>query len=227
MLLDIRIKDYEDKSGNVEYVIEVNDKITGDCWKFYRRYSVLREVHDVFKSLDGKVPEFPPRKFFGSRNPEFLAQRKADLESYLNEVAKIAMLMENSLIKDFFIPKDAVLIKLAQVGGWGRYKKIMYRPEIHVFAEKVNEIVSEKYFDLRVLNGPMEDDKVNKKMNDYSKMVEGMVIDDNKKMIEGKSINLYYYKSTVVKQNWIKGVFSGLVKIVKNVDIPDLLIIFK
>lgn len=226
MELEIKIKDYEDKSGSVEYIIEVNDKITGDIWKFYRRYSVLRENHDFFKNLDVKVPDFPPRKFFGSRDPEFLAQRKACLEKYLNEVAKIAMLVENSIIKEFFIPKDAALLKLAKAGGWGGYKKLGIFPEIQVFAEEVNEIVSGKYFDLRILPGPMENNEANMKMKVYIEKIGDMTIEDDRRINEGKSINLCYYKSTVVRQNWIRRAFSGLVGIVDKVYVPDLLIFF-
>lgn len=53
-------------------------------YQFTSRYSNLLRLHEQLTP----AVKFPPKKFFNSKSPEFIAIRKKQLEEYLNEVAK-------------------------------------------------------------------------------------------------------------------------------------------
>ena len=52
-------------------------------YNFRTRYSMLEVLNE---KLGG--PDFPGKKFFGNKDPSFVAKRKVELERYLNKVAR-------------------------------------------------------------------------------------------------------------------------------------------
>ncbi|OMJ88913.1 hypothetical protein SteCoe_9017 [Stentor coeruleus] len=226
MSLSIKVKDYEVKGEHIEYIIEVLDKLTGESWKFFRRYSTLRDIHKQLKSLDNKVPEFPPKKIFGSKNPRFLAQRKGELDVYFTEIVKLSSLMQNTFTKDFLKPKDAIMLKTSPSVPTVPYKKPKQGPEIQNFVNQLNDVVSAKFFDLSSQPAPAEEDEVKRQMKIFEGFAKNLKIADNSRIPEGSHINGDYFKSTVVKQGWARRAFKDLNNIVKKADTPALIISF-
>lgn len=227
MSLSIKIKDYEPVGEHIEFIIEVNDKLTGESWRFRKRYSNLRDAHKQLKSLDNRVPEFPPKKIFGSKNPRFLQQRKADLEAYFNEIVKLSSLMQNSFTKDFLKPKNATLLKTSPSTPTVPYRKPKQGPEIQNFVNQLNDVVSTKFFDLSAQPAPAEEDEVKRQMKIFEGLSKNLKIADNSRIPEGSHINGDYYKSSIVKQAWLKKSLHHLTKVVNKRDASELLISFK
>jgi hypothetical protein len=72
---------YEMVEGHAEYVIQVSDQ--EQTWTIKCRYSKLADVHAALKGINKKLPDFPPKKMFGSSNPSFISQRQAGLQHYI------------------------------------------------------------------------------------------------------------------------------------------------
>jgi hypothetical protein len=74
---------------SVEYEVELHEsfkvfrKVVTEKYKFRTRYSML-------ESLSSRVGSrgFPPKKWFGNKDPEFIEERKGQLQEYLNRLAK-------------------------------------------------------------------------------------------------------------------------------------------
>eukprot|EP00605_Chrysophyceae_sp_TOSAG23-4_P002551 GSChrysophyteH1.ASY1.ANO1.2816.1 assembled CDS len=80
-------RDSDKKAYSVYYL---NVKCTSSVpnnWFVYRRYSQFRRLSDVLRSEGYYVPVLPPKKLLGTFNPEFVRQRRADLETWLSSVA--------------------------------------------------------------------------------------------------------------------------------------------
>lgn len=226
MSLSVKVKDYKVTGEHIEYIIEVFDKLTGESWNFLRRYSTLRDAHKQLKSIDNRVPEFPPKKIFGSKNPRFLAQRKGELDTYFTEIVKLSSLMQNAFTKEFLKPKDAIMLKTSPITPTVPYKKPKQGPEIQNFVNQLNDVVSTKFFDLSSQPAPAEEDEVKRQMKVFEGLAKNLKLADNSRIPEGSHINGDYFKSIVIKQRWTRRAFKGLNKIVNRADTPELLISF-
>lgn len=77
----LKTKDY------VEYEINLVSNTNPNFHiKFYERYSKLKVLHDQLRkeTTATNFPKFPPKKFWGSTDEKFLAQRQTELNVYLN-----------------------------------------------------------------------------------------------------------------------------------------------
>jgi len=111
-LIAIKINNYyETENGHIEYNIELYDKILDKSWKFDCRYSKLRRLHLETKfslALEGnliKIAEFPPRNFFGNKNPNFLEHRKRKIQAYFDNYIKNKnsnVILEKGILRYFF-----------------------------------------------------------------------------------------------------------------------------
>jgi PX domain len=227
MSLSIKIKEYETVGEHIEYIVEVYDKVSGDTWKFRRRYSYLRNFHKQLKSLDSRLPEFPPKKVFGSKNPRFLEQRRSELENYFNALVKIPKLMEHNYTKDLLKPQDLIILKNSPAQPVTPYKKPKQGPEMKSFVDKLNETVSTKFFDLSAQPVPPEDEEIRRQMKVFENLIRNIKVAESFKLPEGSHINAAYHKTTVVRQPWTVEVFEELVKIAENSEPLELLISFK
>ena len=96
-LLCLIFEGYTKKNeGFIEYNINLEDVLMKKSWKFQIRYSKLRNFHKECQSflnsikLDegekGCLPPFPPKKWFGNTEDDFLKTRQRDLESYFQTI---------------------------------------------------------------------------------------------------------------------------------------------
>jgi hypothetical protein len=224
----IKIKEYELVGEHIEYIIEVTHKESGDSWRFRRRYSHLRDLHKQLKSFDNRVPEFPPKKIFGSKNPRFLAQRKSELEDYFNEVAKLGKLLESQPGKEFFKPKDANITKSSPVQNVPTYKKPKQGPEMQNFVNQLNEVVSSKFFDLSAQPSPPDEDDVKRQARAFESLIKNLRVSLKENLPEGSHINQPYFSTTLVRQKWVRHAFKETKKGLNDVEVQQhLLISFK
>lgn len=227
MSLSIKVIEYEQVSDYVEYVIEVSQKESGESWRFKRRYSYLHDIHKQFKTIDSRVPEFPPKKLFGSKNPKFLMQRKSDLENYFIEVSKLAKLMESSFAKDFFRPKDAKIISSTPASPTQTYKKPNQAPGFQNYINQMNEAISNKFFDLSSQPAPPETDDIKRQQKLFESLVSNLKLSLKVSLPEGSHINQAYHNTTVVKQKWIRKTFKEVNRKFREFESLDLLVPFK
>jgi hypothetical protein len=91
-----------ESGGSVYYTISVTDISTRETWLLRERYSTLRDVHAKLESqVDGSLPSFPSRKFFGNTDKSFILKRQKELETYFNILLKHKNLDEIPAIKYF------------------------------------------------------------------------------------------------------------------------------
>jgi serum/glucocorticoid-regulated kinase 3 len=80
-------RDSDNKAYSVYYIdVKCNVAIPGN-WFVYRRYSQFRRLSDVLRSEGYYVPVLPPKKILGTFTPEFVRQRRSDLEQWLSNLA--------------------------------------------------------------------------------------------------------------------------------------------
>lgn len=82
-------KDSDDKIYSVFYLDVRCNVASPNSWFVYRRYSQFRRLSDVLRSEGYYVPVLPPKKILGTFSAEFVKQRKADLETWLYNLAEM------------------------------------------------------------------------------------------------------------------------------------------
>lgn len=85
----VRFLSHFEHWGHTVYRIEVSLP-TGKCWIVNKRYSEVRELHDVLRLWFGnRLPPMPGRKVFGNHDPAFLSERQLALQQYLSGALKL------------------------------------------------------------------------------------------------------------------------------------------
>ena len=86
-LVSVSVPRFRRRKSNYNYFHEyqINVTLRDEAWTVFHRFSALRDVHLALKS---KYPElryldFPPRKAFGSRLEKVAAERRLQLQQYL------------------------------------------------------------------------------------------------------------------------------------------------
>lgn len=80
-------RDQDDKAYSVFYLDVRCNVASPNSWFVYRRYSQFRRLSDVLRSEGYSVPILPSKKLLGTFSPEFIKQRRSDLENWLHQLA--------------------------------------------------------------------------------------------------------------------------------------------
>ena len=80
-------RDSDDKAYSVFYLDVRCNVASPSSWFVYRRYSQFRRLSDVLRSEGYSVPILPSKKLLGTFSPDFIKQRRSDLESWLRALA--------------------------------------------------------------------------------------------------------------------------------------------
>lgn len=88
--------------GHVEYEITFENETDGISFAVLKRYSELKTLNDLLRkeTPSSLFPKFPPKKFFGSREEEFINKRQQEINLYFNtlstneEFAKLPSLLK-------------------------------------------------------------------------------------------------------------------------------------
>ena len=87
--LKIIVKGHSKIEGHITYnlVVEFPD---GSTYDLTRRYSELKSFHDLLRreTNSNSFPKFPPKKFFGYSNEEFINKRQQELNAFFDGICK-------------------------------------------------------------------------------------------------------------------------------------------
>lgn len=82
------------------YNISITTSLTKESWLLKERYSRIRQIHEqIAKTYKVQLPVFPPKKWPGNLDPNFVSQRQKALENYLNTVLKTINLDDIDILK--------------------------------------------------------------------------------------------------------------------------------
>ncbi len=81
-------RDEENKAYSVYYIDVKCSVASPNNWFVYRRYSQFRKLSDLLRSEGYYVPVLPPKKILGTFSTDFVRQRRADLETWLVNLAE-------------------------------------------------------------------------------------------------------------------------------------------
>jgi hypothetical protein len=210
MSLAIKVAEYDDIRGHVEYCIEVRD-ITGESWCFKRRYSALRFFHELLKKYEKRVPNFPPKKLFGNLNPEFLESRRKQIEQYFNSLAHIPEILHSAAFKDFIKPFD----KSPIIKNKKNQKKLFIKEINEAALSATKKIVSECSNDFIDIS-PF--DPINKEMKEnlqkeYESGLKDLMIQFEQNTIRSIPENQSKLKKSIEKTAWFLSSFEILIQI--------------
>lgn len=87
--ISLKFIGFEKDGDHVEYKIIVKDS-NNETWQLTERYSGLRQVYRELRDLlaADNLPDFPPKKYFGSMSDSFITQRQKALENFFNSLLK-------------------------------------------------------------------------------------------------------------------------------------------
>ena len=98
----VKFLDYKIDSGVTYYSISVTTLATSESWIFQSRYRNMLELHNQISSeVNIKLPVFPPKKWPGNLNPDFISQRQKSLENYFNNLLRVVNLDNLPILKNF------------------------------------------------------------------------------------------------------------------------------
>lgn len=103
--LKIRVINHHKPSDHIEYIISIEKD--GKTFQISDRYSNLKALHDNLKKELGGVnsttaiPDFPPKKFFGSEDEKFLKKRQEELNKYFVELSNNEDLSSLNALKKY------------------------------------------------------------------------------------------------------------------------------
>ncbi len=96
----IKFLDYKVQGGVTYYSISVTNLTTSESWIFESRYRNMLDVHNqIALNYQIKLPTFPPKKWPGNLDPNFVSQRQKALENYLNTVLKTINIDDIDILK--------------------------------------------------------------------------------------------------------------------------------
>ncbi|XP_022193241.2 PX domain-containing protein kinase-like protein [Nilaparvata lugens] len=105
-VLRCSIVNTENIQGHTEYVIKVergpgNNK----SWNVFKRYNDFVALHNALQGSTLNI-QLPPKKFIGNFDREFIAERQAGLEKYLNLVLMNPILASSLPVRRFLDPEN-------------------------------------------------------------------------------------------------------------------------
>ncbi|XP_054278649.1 PX domain-containing protein kinase-like protein [Macrosteles quadrilineatus] len=92
--------------GHIEYIIRVQRGPTNDnVWHVYKRYNDFVSLHQALQSSALSLP-LPPKKLIGNFDKDFIAERQAGLQRYVNYILMNPILASSLPVKRFLDPDN-------------------------------------------------------------------------------------------------------------------------
>lgn len=218
----VKFLDYKLQNGVTYYSISVTTLANSESWIFESRYRYMLELHNqIAASSEAKLPTFPPKKWPGNTNPDFISQRQKSLENYFNNLLKVVNIEKIPLLKQFLYqsykkkkeqndnsdPPPAEIPK-KEIPLPKKIKEEDKEPPINTFSMKTQfeKIVeSSKFVDLIDAIVSPEEDEVKEKKEKFRTLNYNLKITLPKKepLPESKMDNLSedIIKPTILKKN--------------------------
>ncbi|XP_068239289.1 PX domain-containing protein kinase-like protein isoform X2 [Palaemon carinicauda] len=100
------IKDTHNTDGHVEYSLEVFRAPDNEAkWLVSHRYSDFVQLHALLK-VGTALPSLPPKKVFGNTDRDFINERKAALQKYIDKILSDEILAGSLHVRQFLDPKN-------------------------------------------------------------------------------------------------------------------------
>lgn len=88
-----------------EYVLQIERIYDPDArWQILRRYNDFVALHRSL-CIAADCPALPEKKFIGNKRPDFIAQRRIELQEYINKVLMNPILASSLATKKFVDPE--------------------------------------------------------------------------------------------------------------------------
>lgn len=204
MNISIQFKSYQQTSDYITYEIEV--KNDSETWTFNRRYSNLRQFYFQLPPI---LLIFPPKKFFGNKNPKFLTQRQKDLESFFHNLLKIPNILDFPSVKSFLSPSDKIITSQTkkEEKKVERHVKIVHDSKI--VSQKVADGFHSKLFDLGSQPMPLEEEDYTIKEKVYRDLLRGFKVEKERKneFFKGLESDI----GELSKSKWMLKAFDALI----------------
>ena len=160
--------------GHIDYIIKV---MGSRSTKFYLqdRYSEIRSYWlNMLKEYNESIPPtFPPKKWFGNTDEEFIRQRMDELGGFFNTVLADPKLASCELTKNYFKEKKIKYNEEAQSEGKEEIKQYVEPLKTgheKEWKESVNTVTN-SYIDINFGEDPPAPEEVKKKSLRYSEVL--------------------------------------------------------
>ena len=214
MSLSLTFKGHHITAGVVSYNIELKNHSNNEVWCFSRRYSFLRQVSTQLPPSVQLPINFPPKKFFGNKNPQFLLSRQQGLEKYFKSLIQVQDILESPSIKNFLFPSDRIVLEKPKISEAPENEKLWQRGSILEAKEKsqrVADCIGNRLFDLSSQLLPLEEEEYRNKEKAYFACVSEIRID--RKVCPGlKGCNESVLDGTVGNGQWVERGFEMMIK---------------
>ena len=193
----IKVINHSKIEGHTEYIISIEKN--GTSFTFHERYSNLKSLNDLLKkaSNSNALPKFPPKKFFGGEDENFIKKRQQELNVYFEAISKNPELSNlPPLIKFIEEKKESC--------GQSNNKNVTKSSKIESAAQPKKEV--EKTPEKEIIKNEIIENKKSEKASkddvDYTKLV-------NEYTSKFYDVNNYYDKDMTSDND-------GFVKFFKN-----------
>lgn len=204
MNFSIQFKSYQQTSDYFTYEIEVKNE--SETWVFHRRYSNLRLFYSQLPPI---LLIFPPKKYFGNKNPKFLDQRQKDLDQFFKNLLKIPNILEFPAVKSFLFPNDRIVVSQSPCEEKKAVKEVKPGSDSKLVSQKIIDFFHLKLFDLSSQPMPLEEDDYKIKEKSYKDSLKDVKVGK----LENKLVENEEDLSEVVKNDWIVKAFDSLVQV--------------
>jgi hypothetical protein len=103
----VKFVKYEVAGGHVAYTVKIVDSKGSEAFHIKDRYSSMRSFwKNMVAEFDKAVPpSFPPKKWFGNKEAEFIKRRMEELEHFFNSLLEDPKLASSNVTQTYFTRK--------------------------------------------------------------------------------------------------------------------------
>ncbi len=100
--LKIKVNNHSKVDGHITYTLTFEDE-DGSTYEIPKRYSELKILYDLLRreTNSNSFPKFPPKKFFGINNEDFIKKRQQELNAFFEGICTSKEFSELKSFKTF------------------------------------------------------------------------------------------------------------------------------
>lgn len=172
--ISLKFIGFEKDGDHVEYKIIVKDS-NNETWQLTERYSGLRQMYRELRDILSaeNLPDFPPKKYFGTMSDSFITQRQKALENFFNNLLKKHRYDELVPLKELIESKKPEPQKPDQqkTTNTKGANNVPNKDQL-INLEKIIGNFKNEFFDLNDTFNPPEEEEIRKKKNKYNFKLE-------------------------------------------------------
>lgn len=215
MTLCITIPYYEINEGSVYYLFQVTSHEALKTWEFRKRYSEIRELYVRLKDIIAEEAAFPAKTMFSIRDPDFVEQRRAELQDFFVEVVGIESVRDNPDFKEFIMPKERAYSANAEEDNPPPFTnrnsqtsdRMSIDQELAALLGTVANEYSAKYINVKVENMPANSVQTSSMIEKHDYSVDSITRDVSP-FPKHRQANGNYLCYPLMSPNWIDSTFT-------------------